>query len=131
MVSQLTMFDGIWSRKISHSARPRNRSRRRSRPAGTTGGIELVPCAACAGDIASSILRTCGRIENVPDAAVARGIRRSKNCAPSRLWGFTMYQAVTRDIEVTVTPKFLPERSSQEKSYFFWAYTIEISNRGK
>jgi len=41
-----------------------------------------------------------------------------------------MYQAVTRNIEVTVTPKFLPERSSQEKSYFFWAYTIEISNHG-
>ncbi len=42
-----------------------------------------------------------------------------------------MYQTVTRHIEVTVTPKFLPERSSQEKSYFFWAYTIEISNRSK
>jgi ApaG protein len=41
-----------------------------------------------------------------------------------------MYQTVTRNIEVTVTPKFLPDRSSQEKSYFFWAYTIEISNRG-
>ena len=41
-----------------------------------------------------------------------------------------MYQTMTRNIEVTVTPKFLPERSSQEKSYFFWAYTIEISNHG-
>src|ERR1700726_4805781 len=41
-----------------------------------------------------------------------------------------MYQIVTHDIEVTVTPKFMPDRSSQEKSYFFWAYTIEISNRG-
>ena len=41
-----------------------------------------------------------------------------------------MYQTMTRNIEVTVTPKFMPERSSQEKSYFFWAYTIEISNRG-
>ncbi len=41
-----------------------------------------------------------------------------------------MYQAKTRNIEVTVTPKFLPERSSQEKSYFFWAYTIGISNHG-
>ena len=41
-----------------------------------------------------------------------------------------MYQTVTRNIEVTVTPKFLPERSSQEKNYFFWAYTIEISNHG-
>jgi ApaG protein len=40
-----------------------------------------------------------------------------------------MYRAVTRDIEVTVTPRFLPERSSNEKNYFFWSYTVEISNR--
>jgi ApaG protein len=42
-----------------------------------------------------------------------------------------MYEAVTRDIEVKVTPRFLPERSSPENSYFFWAYTIAITNRGK
>jgi len=41
-----------------------------------------------------------------------------------------MYQAVTRNIEVSVEPRFMPERSSAEKSYFFWAYTIEITNRG-
>jgi ApaG protein len=41
-----------------------------------------------------------------------------------------MYKAVTRDIEVMVTPRFLPERSSRDKSYYFWAYTIEIVNRG-
>ena len=41
-----------------------------------------------------------------------------------------MYQAITRNIEVKVTPRFLPERSSQEKSYYFWAYTIEITNNG-
>jgi ApaG protein len=41
-----------------------------------------------------------------------------------------MYRAVTRNIEVTVSPRFLPERSSIEKSEYFWAYTIEISNRG-
>jgi ApaG protein len=41
-----------------------------------------------------------------------------------------MYQAVTRNIAVTVSPRFLPERSSIEKSLYFWAYTIEISNRG-
>ncbi len=41
-----------------------------------------------------------------------------------------MYHTVTRNIEVTVIPRFMPERSSQEKNYFFWAYTIEISNRG-
>src|ERR1700733_2413890 len=42
-----------------------------------------------------------------------------------------MYRAVTRNIEVKVTPRFLPDRSSIEKNYYFWAYTIEISNRGK
>jgi ApaG protein len=42
-----------------------------------------------------------------------------------------MYQTVTREIEVKVTPRFMPERSSQEKGYFFWAYTIEITNHGR
>jgi ApaG protein len=41
-----------------------------------------------------------------------------------------MYRTKTREIEVTVTPRFLPERSSSENNYFFWAYTIEIANRG-
>ena len=41
-----------------------------------------------------------------------------------------MYQAVTRNIAVTVTPRYLAERSSPEQSHFFWAYTIEIANRG-
>ncbi len=42
-----------------------------------------------------------------------------------------MYRAVTRQIEVTVTPHFLPESSSQETRYYFWSYTIEITNRGR
>jgi ApaG protein len=42
-----------------------------------------------------------------------------------------MYRTVTREIEVKVSPRFLPERSSTERNYYFWAYTIEISNRGK
>ena len=41
-----------------------------------------------------------------------------------------MYRTVTRGIEVQVTPKYLAERSSPENGYFFWAYTIEITNRG-
>jgi len=41
-----------------------------------------------------------------------------------------MYRATTRNIEVTVTPRFLAERSSPSDSYFFWAYTIDIANRG-
>src|SRR6201987_5105613 len=42
----------------------------------------------------------------------------------------TAYRAVTRQIEVTATPRFLPERSSPENGYFFWAYTITLTNRG-
>jgi ApaG protein len=41
-----------------------------------------------------------------------------------------MYRAVTREIEVTVTPRFLSERSSPGSGYYFWAYTIDITNLG-
>jgi ApaG protein len=40
------------------------------------------------------------------------------------------YRAVTRDIEVTVSPRYLADRSSPENGYYFWAYSIEITNRG-
>ena len=40
-----------------------------------------------------------------------------------------MYRAVTRDIEVVVTPRFVADRSSPENNYFFWAYTISITNQ--
>jgi ApaG protein len=42
----------------------------------------------------------------------------------------TAYRAVTRQIEVTANPRFLPERSSPENGYFFWAYTITLTNLG-
>lgn len=41
-----------------------------------------------------------------------------------------MYSAVTRNIEVRVTPRFMSERSSPENGYYFWAYTINIVNHG-
>jgi len=41
------------------------------------------------------------------------------------------YRTVTRHIEVRVRPTFLPERSSPENSYFFWAYTITLTNLGR
>jgi ApaG protein len=41
-----------------------------------------------------------------------------------------MYRAITRHIEVTVEPNFLPERSSLEKRQFFWSYTVVITNSG-
>jgi ApaG protein len=44
--------------------------------------------------------------------------------------GTDMYRAITRDIEVVVTPRFVADRSSPENNYFFWAYTISITNKG-
>jgi len=41
-----------------------------------------------------------------------------------------MYRAVTRNIEVTVEPNFLPEKSSAENGRYFWSYTIVITNSG-
>src|SRR5215469_6845139 len=41
-----------------------------------------------------------------------------------------MYRAVTRNIEVVVTPRFVPHRSSAESNYFFFAFTISIINKG-
>ncbi len=41
-----------------------------------------------------------------------------------------MYRAVTRQIEVTVEPNFVPGESSPERSRYFWSYTIVITNTG-
>jgi ApaG protein len=40
-----------------------------------------------------------------------------------------MYRAVTHNIEVIVTPRFVADRSSPENNYFFWAYTVAITNK--
>jgi ApaG protein len=40
------------------------------------------------------------------------------------------YRAITRQIEVKVIPRFLPDRSSPENGYYFWAYTITLTNLG-
>jgi ApaG protein len=42
-----------------------------------------------------------------------------------------MYQAITRMIAVTVEPRYLPDRSEPERRQYFWAYTVDIENRGK
>ncbi len=41
-----------------------------------------------------------------------------------------MYRATTRQIQITVTPKFLTRESAPEKNHFVWAYSIDIENRG-
>jgi ApaG protein len=40
-----------------------------------------------------------------------------------------MYSCVTRDIEITVLPEFVPERSDADEGQYFWAYTVEIANQ--
>jgi ApaG protein len=42
-----------------------------------------------------------------------------------------MYRAITRQIEVTASPRFVSERSSPGNGYYFWAYKIDIANRGQ
>src|ERR1051326_8452225 len=41
-----------------------------------------------------------------------------------------MYRAITRKIEVTVEPAFMPECSVPDKGQYFWSYTIVITNTG-
>ncbi len=42
-----------------------------------------------------------------------------------------MYSCITRDIEITVLPEFVPERSDADEGQYFWAYTVEIANQGE
>ncbi len=39
-----------------------------------------------------------------------------------------MYEAVTHDVRVRVTPNYLEDQSSPEDNYFFWSYTVVIDN---
>jgi len=41
-----------------------------------------------------------------------------------------MYEAMTRDIRVSVTPQYFEEQSAPEISKYFWIYTIAIENTG-
>ncbi len=41
-----------------------------------------------------------------------------------------MYRAVTRDISVTVTSRFVAEESAPDQDRYFFAYTVEIENGG-
>lgn len=42
-----------------------------------------------------------------------------------------MYNCTTRNVEITVAPEFLPERSDPQQGHWFWAYTVEIANLGE
>src|SRR3954447_23590629 len=40
------------------------------------------------------------------------------------------YRSITRQFEVKAAPRFLADRSSPDNGYFFWAYTITLTNLG-
>ena len=42
-----------------------------------------------------------------------------------------MYETVTHEIRVRVTPQYVPDQSEPDDSYYFWAYQVEITNLGK
>jgi ApaG protein len=71
-----------------------------------------------------------GTLQSAPDdVGSADGIRYDGSMmAPQDLEPARMYRAVTRQIEVTVEPNFMPERSSPERQQYFWSYTIVITN---
>lgn len=39
-----------------------------------------------------------------------------------------MYEALTRGVRVRVEPQFIEDQSSPDEEYFFWAYTVQITN---
>jgi ApaG protein len=42
-----------------------------------------------------------------------------------------MYEAITSGIRVRVAPSYIAEQSEPEDNYFFWTYTVEISNQSE
>jgi ApaG protein len=42
-----------------------------------------------------------------------------------------MYNAVTRQISVTVTPHFIEDQSDPEDNHYVWAYQVNIENAGR
>lgn len=42
-----------------------------------------------------------------------------------------MYSHVTRDIRVTVQPKYLEEQSTPGENHYVWAYHVRIANEGQ
>ena len=41
-----------------------------------------------------------------------------------------MYEKVTKGVRVRVTPAFVEEQSSPDEGYYFWSYTVDITNDG-
>src|SRR5258705_13253268 len=76
MVTQLTAFEGIWSRKISQRAMPRNKSSRRSRLVAVTTG------ACMDGDLSSGYVSRYRRRPGPGAVAAQRQLQaRTRRCS--------------------------------------------------
>lgn len=42
-----------------------------------------------------------------------------------------MYRTITRNIQVTVEPRYVPEHSTPEDGRWYWSYAVEIVNLGE
>lgn len=42
-----------------------------------------------------------------------------------------MYRQTTHDIQISVLPVYIDERSDPERNLYFWAYRVQIENHGK
>src|SRR4051812_36772053 len=42
-----------------------------------------------------------------------------------------MYREITHNIQIEVEPRFVPEESFPERGYYFFSYTIRITNFGE
>lgn len=42
-----------------------------------------------------------------------------------------MYRQTTHDIQVSVLPVYIDERSDPDRDLYFWAYRVQIENLGK
>jgi len=47
---------------------------------------------------------------------------------PDALDNLTPYEAVTSGIRVRVLPEYEEDQSEPDEAYYFWTYTVEISN---
>ena len=45
--------------------------------------------------------------------------------------GGKMFERTTRQISVSVEPAYLADQSAPDSNHFFWAYTVQIENRGR
>lgn len=71
------------------------------------------------------------RVINTTKMLASQSRNKDVSLLPDTFYSCVMYIAITRDIQVTALPDFLPDRSDPLQNRYFWSYTIEIANLGR